>query len=67
MKTNISQIRAGAKDDVGELNESLGSDQVNKLIAISATARKLLHKFLPTGTILITKIFGFITTLKEYI
>ena len=41
LKNNTSQIRAGAKYDVGKLEESLHSDQINKLIAISATARKL--------------------------
>ena len=67
LKNNSSQIRDGAKYDVGELEESLDSDQINKLIAISATARKLKHKFFITGIILIRKIFRFKLTMKGYI
>ena len=67
LKNNSSQIRDGAKYDVGELEESLDSDQINKLIAISATARKLKHKFFTTGIILIRKIFRFKLTMKGYI
>ena len=67
LKNNTSQIRAGAKYDVGKLEESLHSDQINKLIAISATARKLKNTFFSTGKIFIGKIFIFILTMKGYI
>ena len=43
LKNHISQIRARATYDVGELTDSLDSDQINKLIVISASARKLLY------------------------
>ena len=42
-KTLPSQIQDTVKDDVGELKETADSDQINKLVAISASARKLLQ------------------------
>ena len=41
-QTHQSQIQDGVKDDIGEITETDNSGQINKLVAISATARKIL-------------------------